>query len=177
MLISISLSLPSQAAPAAFRGARILTAAGKIYEPGKSADLVLYDAEKCSPHQAKRYAPELNFDLPVGLPGGFRLETVYLLRFGDQPGVAATYGRSDEFLGVVFHAPVRQENFGMHKDYPCVIGKHRGHKVSVGEWRLVHLTDPTTCHCVLSRLNEYDELPPVMAAVAPRLPGSSTHRH
>lgn len=139
--------------------------------------LVLYDARKSSPFEARQYAPGLNFDVPDGLPGGFRLEAVYLLRFGDHPGIAATYGREDDFLGVAFHPPVQRENFGRHQDYPCVIGKHKGHKVSVGEWRLVHLTDPTTCHCVLSRLNEHTELPAIMAAVAPRLPASSPHSH
>ncbi|MEE9296457.1 MAG: zf-HC2 domain-containing protein [Phycisphaerae bacterium] len=139
--------------------------------------LVLYDAQKSSPFRARQYAPGLNFDLPNDLPGGFRLETVYLLRFGDRPGIAATYGRDDDFLGVVFHRPVQRENFGRHKDYPCVIGKHRGHKVSIGEWRLVHLTGPTTCHCVLSRLNEHTELPAIMAAVAPMLSASSPHGH
>jgi hypothetical protein len=82
--------------------------------------------------------------------------------------VAAEYLRDDgEFLGAVFHPPVQEEDHGSHKDHPAVIGKHRGRKVEVGEWSLVHLTDPTTCHCVLSRLDEVTELPSVMAAMAP----------
>jgi hypothetical protein len=140
--------------------------------------LVLYDAKEGSPVEARRYAPDLNFDLPAVLPGGFRLEGVYLLRFGELAGVAATYDRDGEFLGAVFHPPVDKENFGPHRDYPCVVGRHEGHKVSVGEWKLVHLMDPTTCHCVLSRLDERTELPAVMAAVAPELPvGGSRHGH
>jgi hypothetical protein len=140
--------------------------------------LLLYDAREGSSLEAKRYAPDLNFDVPETLPGGFRLETVYLLRFGDLPGVAAGYERDGEFLGAVFHRPVHKENFGPHKDYPCMVGQHAGHKVSVGEWKLVHLMDPTTCHCVLSRLDERTELPAVMAAVAPELPvGGSRHGH
>ncbi len=139
--------------------------------------LVFHDARESSPHGARQYAPDLNFGLPEDLPGGFRLEEVYLLRFGKLPGVAATYGRDDDFVGVVFHEPTCQENFGMHRDYPCDIGKHKAQKVSVGEWRLVHLTDPTTCHCVLSRLDEHDELPSVMSAVAPKLTTSSPHEH
>lgn len=130
--------------------------------------LALYDAREGSPSEAKQYAPELNFDVPEVLPGGFRLEAVYLLRFGAHPGVAAAYGRDGELLGTVFHRPIQREDFGTHRDYPCVIGKHRGRKVEVGEWKLVHLTDPTTCHCVLSRLNEATELPAVMAAITPR---------
>jgi hypothetical protein len=138
--------------------------------------LMLYDARQASPTEAKRYAPDLNFDIPEELPGGFRLQAVYVLRFGELAGVAAAYDRDGEFLGTVFHRPVNKENFGPHRDYPCVVGRHEGHKVSVGEWKLVHLMDPTTCHCVLTRLDEQTELPAVMAAVAPELPASG-RRH
>lgn len=139
-----------------------------------------YQAVATTPVQAKHYATELNFDLPLTLPGGFNLQKTYQLRFGDKPGVAARYSRNGEFLGVIFHAPVLLEHFGTHKDRDCVVGKHRGHRVPVGEWSLVHLTDPSTCHCVLSRLDEAAELPAVMAAVAPgsaSTTGETNHHH
>ncbi len=140
--------------------------------------LAFYDAKEGTSLEAKRYAPDLNFELPETLPGGFHLEAVYLLRFGHLPGVAASYERDGEFLGVVFHRPVHKENLGPHKDYPCMVGQHEGHKVSVGEWKLVHLMDPTTCHCVLSRLDEQTELVGVMAAITPDLStGHSQHNH
>ena len=126
-----------------------------------------YQAKKTSAAEAKARAPDLNFDIPNELPGGFRLVEAFTLRFGDQPGAAATYMRNGEFLGAIFHPPVQQEAFGTHKDYSCVIGQHRGHAVAVGDWKLVHLTDATTCHCVLSKLNEQTELPSVLATVAP----------
>ncbi len=140
--------------------------------------LVLYDAKQASALDAQRNASELDFAVPEALPGGFRLQAVYMLRFGGHPGVAATYDREGEFLGTIFHAPVQQEDFGTHRDYDCVVGKHRGHKVEVGEWKLVHLTGPTTCHCVLSRLDEQTDLPRIMAAVAPASAvGGARHRH
>jgi hypothetical protein len=141
--------------------------------------LGLYDARESSLAEARHYAPDLNFDVPEVLPGGFHVQAVYLLRFGELAGVAATYDRNGEFLGVVFHRPVNKENFGPHKDYPCAVGRHEGHKVSVGQWKLVHLMDPTTCHCVLSRLNEQGELPAVMRAITPTLGvhGAGEHRH
>jgi hypothetical protein len=83
--------------------------------------------------------------------------------------VAAWYERAGEPLVVIFHPPVQTEDFGTHKDYPCVIGEHRGQKIVVGSWKMVHLTDSTTCHCVLSRLDERAELPAVMNAIAPVL--------
>jgi hypothetical protein len=139
--------------------------------------LVRYDAQESTARDARQYAPDLNFAIPDSLPGGFKLEQVYTLRFGGHPGVAATYVSPGDFLAVIFHPPVRREQFGSHQDYPCVIGKHRGHKVSVGEWKLVHVTDPTTCHCILSRLDEDTELPPIVSAVAPGSAGAGPHAH
>lgn len=131
--------------------------------------LTLYDAKEIQPYTAHNRAPDLDFEVPETLPGGFRREAVYALRFGGAPGIAAEYYRDDgEFLAALFHPPVQQEDFGTHKDRPCVIGQHRGHTVEVGPWRLVHLTDPTTCHCVLSRLDLEYEVPAVMDALAPR---------
>lgn len=130
--------------------------------------LVLYNAKEASPVEARRYAPELNFAVPERLPGGFKLQAVYLLKFGRHPGVAAAYERDGDFLGTVFHRPVTKEYFGPHRDYPCVVGRHEGHKVSVGQWKLIHLMEPTTCLCVLSRLDERTELPEIMAALAPQ---------
>lgn len=139
--------------------------------------LVLYDARPTSARDARRDAPQLNFAVPETLPGGFRLQEVYMLRFGGHPGVAATYDRTGEFLGTIFHAPVQQEDYGTHRDTDCVVGKHRGHKVEVGRWKLVHLTDPTTCHCVLSRLDEDTELPHIMAAVTRGSPAKNGSHH
>lgn len=127
----------------------------------------LYDAREVTPAEARRFGKSLNFAIPDTLPGGFRRVAIYTLHFGPKPGVAARYARDGEMLCVLFHPPVLKEQFGTHEDRDCIVGKHRGHAVAVGDWSLVHLTDATTCHCVLSRLDEDRELPAVMAAVAP----------
>lgn len=134
--------------------------------------LVRYDATLTTPVAAKLAASDLNFDTPAVLPGGFRLQSVYELRIGSVTGIAAAYDRDGEFLAAVFHPPMKYEKIGSHKDYSCVIGERSGHKVQVGQWMLVHLTDPTTCHCLLSRLDEQTEMPAVMGAIAPELPES-----
>ncbi len=139
--------------------------------------LTLYGAKRVTPVQARQYASGLSFDLPEALPGGFHLKEVFSLRFGEHAGIAVRYSSNGEFLGAIFHPPVQREHFGMHKDYPCVIGKHRGHQVAVGEWKLVHLTDPTTCHCILSRLDENTELPAVLARIAPAMFEHHGHDH
>lgn len=137
-----------------------------------------YHARPVARGDAQKMASHLDFDIPQVLPGGFRFEESYLLEFGGEAGIAVRYSRNGEFLGTIFHRPVQREEFGTHKDYECVVGKHRGHAVAVGEWKLVHLTDPTTCHCVLSKLDERTELPAVLNAVAPRaMPMSESGEH
>jgi len=95
-------------------------------------------------------------------------------RFGDAPGLAARYERGDEFLAAIFHKPVQCMNQDSNRALPCVVGEHRGRKVSVGDWSMVHVTDPTTCHCVLSRLDEAVELPLILDAVAPGLEAAAS---
>ena len=84
--------------------------------------LVLYGARESTPMAAKRFAPDLNFNLPEELPGGYRLDEVYVLRFGKNTGVAATYYREVDFIVTVFYLPVLCENFGPYSAYPCMIG-------------------------------------------------------
>ena len=130
------------------------------------------------PVDARRSAPELDFEVPPKLPGEWQRAKTYRLKFGESVGIAASYTRGDgEFLATIFHPPVKKENFGTHKDYPCVVGKHRGHSVQIGEWRMVHLTDPSTCHCVLSRITDEDQLAKVMSAIAPRSIPTDDHGH
>lgn len=138
----------------------------------------MHNGRSISAEEAIRTSPQLDFEIPDTLPGGFQLQKVFSLRFGKDTGVAACYARGTEFLATIFHAPVKQEDFGTHKDYPCVVGQHRGHKVDVGDWKLVHLTDAATCHCILSRLDEMHELPLVFSKVAPRSkPNSAPESH
>ncbi|MGE0481847.1 MAG: zf-HC2 domain-containing protein [Phycisphaerae bacterium] len=136
-----------------------------------------YHGRATSPRALRFHAPRLRFAVPAELPGGFRLESAYALRIGDEPAAAASYRSGGEFLAAIFHRPVLPEDYGTHKDHPCVVGAHRGHRVQVGDWRLVHLTDATTCHCVLSRLDEQHELPAVLAALAPDFTESVEHEH
>lgn len=137
----------------------------------------LYRGRRVSSEDARRHAAELNFAVPERLPGGFKLDEAFALQIGDSPGAAAIYRRNGEFVGTIFHRAIHPEDYGTHRDYPCVVGEHRGHRVQVGEWRLVHVTDATTCHCVLSRLDETTELPAILQAVAPDFKPAAEHSH
>lgn len=136
-----------------------------------------YQGRRATVAEARQHGKDLTFDLPESLPGGFRLTATYTLRFGNKPGVAARYDRDGQFLGALFHPPVVEEDFGTHEDRECVVGTHRGHAVEVGEWRLVHVTDPSTCHCVLSTLDESTELPPILSALAPNIQAGAEAPH
>ena len=127
-----------------------------------------YGAQESSLAAAREHAPTLSFELPEALPRGFRRETIYALQFGGHPGVAARYRRGDELLAVIFHPAVGKESFGKHQDRRCLVGRHNAHKVEVAGWKLVHLSTPQTCQCVLSRLDDNTELPQILAATAPR---------
>lgn len=126
-----------------------------------------YHAEPVTREAAESAAPELSYRVPVELPGSYRLVQAYRLRFGDSPGVAARYRRGEESLVVFFHPPVDNEHFGVHRESPCIVGDRHGSQVQVGRWRLIHFTDPSTCHCLLSTLDLEPEVSSVMAAIAP----------
>lgn len=131
--------------------------------------LMKHDAREVSPSEARSIAPELNFAIPDRLAGNYELDKVYALQFGPtRRGVAARYENNGKFLATIFHSPIEKEDYGSYQDHSCVVGKGHGHLVEVGDWRLVHLTDKTTCHCVLSQLDEKTELPAVMDAIAPQ---------
>lgn len=133
-----------------------------------------YHAESIPTGAAHAVAPRMSFAVPAELPGGFRLEQVYRLRLRSDVAIAARYRRGQEPLAVFFHPPVDKEQMGVHAETHCLVGGRHAHSVEVGPWRLVHFTDPTTCHCVLSRLDMQSELPAVMTAVAPAFTGEPT---
>lgn len=137
-----------------------------------------YRGQQIDPKVASGIAPGLSFALPAELPSRHRLGKVYQLQFGASPGVAAWYEGENGPLVVFFHTPVNKENVGVHKEMPCVVGKHYGHRVDIGRWKLLHFTDPTTCHCILSTLDVESELPAVFAAVAPQFTSTQAgHGH
>ena len=136
-----------------------------------------YRGRLVSAADARQHARQLNFAIPAKLPGGFDLEEAFALQIGDDSAAAAIYRRDGEFVGTIFHRAIHPEDYGTYRDHPCVVGEHRGHRVDVGEWRLVHVTDATTCHCVLSRLDESKELPAILHAVAPDFQAGAGHSH
>ncbi|MFO0839802.1 MAG: zf-HC2 domain-containing protein [Phycisphaerae bacterium] len=160
-------SLSSRAEAATVNFAALLDGLPVDAERAFRQFVALYRGRRVSAIEARRHAAQLNFALPPALPGGFELREAFALQIGDNPAAAAVYRRNGEFVGTIFHRAIHPEEYGTYRDHPCVVGEHRGHRVEVGAWRLVHVTDATTCHCVLSRLDGESELPPILDAVAP----------
>jgi hypothetical protein len=136
-----------------------------------------HHAEPIAAEAARDAAPQLRFAVPPDLAGGFRLEEVYAFPLGREKGIAARYRRERLPLVVFFHRPATRDHLGVHSETPCYVEGRRGESVEVGPWRLVHFTDPTTCHCVLSTLDLKSELPKVMAAIAPDFAQQKDVRH
>lgn len=125
-----------------------------------------YDGREITLAQARLAAPTLNYAIPDLLPNNYVLQKVYQLRFGNQPGLATSYTLNGQALFIIIHAAAKEESFGVHQDTPCVVGQHHGHQVSVGAWKMVHLTDSTTCHCLLSTIDDESRISQVLSAVA-----------
>ncbi len=129
--------------------------------------LTHYGAVDLPPTRASVEAPRLRFRLPEELPGGYRLDRAWRLDLEGSAGIAARYRRDDEPLVVFFHAPTDQTRTGVHTESHCQVAGREGQCVTVGPWRLLHFTDPTTCHCLLSRIDSPELQRDIFAALAP----------
>jgi hypothetical protein len=140
--------------------------------------LQYHKAEPISAESAHAAAPDLRFAIPADLPHNFRLQQTYRFQLGTRTGLVACYKRGQEPLIVFLHQPTNKERFGVRSEMSCLVEGREVHSVEAGPWRLVHFTDPTTCHCVLSTLDTEKELPAVFAAIAPEFKTSSgRHGH
>lgn len=126
-----------------------------------------YRAETMDVTAIREMAAPMRFNLPMELPGGFKLQQAYRLQFSGSPGFAARYQRDSEPLFVFFHPPVNKTLLGVHRQSHCDVAGRGGQCVAIGPWQLIHFTDPTTCHCLLSRLDREEDLHAVLAAVSP----------
>ncbi|MHC4795186.1 MAG: hypothetical protein ACYTF1_00960, partial [Planctomycetota bacterium] len=132
-----------------------------------------YQAEPIEANAANSVAPDLSFAIPPELPGGYRMVQAYRLQFGPFTGIAARYLRNQEPLIVFFHPPMERTELGVHHESHCHVAGRDGHRVEAGPWRLIHFTDPTTCHCLLSKLDTESELLAVLSAVSPTFSNSN----
>lgn len=145
-------------------------------DAGSAIDRFLthYRAEAIERTEARTASPHLSFDLPEKLPSGHKFLQAYKFRLGQSNAIAATYDRDGTPLFLIFH-PAR-DNMKGPAGTMCKIGDLRAGQIEAGAWSLVHVMDDTTCHCVLSTLDDA-ALEPVVLAVAPALRAGMTPHH
>ena len=165
LLVSLS-SAPSQAV-AAVDYSLLLENVDQGPDAAISRFLEHHQAVAIPLSQAWTVGRALSFAIPETLPSGHRLEQVYRLDFAGAPAIAVSYRRDGEPLVAFFHRSAVPHKTGVHDSMPCEVGGQHGHHVETGDWRLVHFADPSTCHCVLSRLDLERELPGVLRSLAP----------
>lgn len=134
-----------------------------------------YHAEPIGVTQAHEFAPELSFALPPELPGGYRFVAAYRMQFGKSRGIAAAYDRNGEPVFLIFH-PMK-DNVSDSGSTMCMIGGMYGSQIEVPPWRLLHMMDDTTCHCVLTRLEPGRALEAIVQAVAPEMKTRKMNHH
>jgi len=125
-----------------------------------------YEAEPIDRSATRAAAAHLSFDLPEMLPADYQFEQAYRFKLGKSNAVAATYCRGRIPLFLIFHP--MSDNVKGPKETSCRIGDLHAGQIEAGSWRLVHVMDQTTCHCVLSTLED-PELAAVVQAVSPSL--------
>jgi anti-sigma factor RsiW len=125
-----------------------------------------YKARRMDVEAVQAEAAPFTFRLPASLPGDYKLQECYRLQFGTNRGYAARYRRADgEPVFVFFHSPVSKTLMGVHRESHCDLAQG-SHCVEVGPWQLIHYTDPTTCHCLLSRVRDESQLRAILAAIS-----------
>lgn len=132
--------------------------------------LTHYQARTIDRADADRLAPDLSFDLPAVLPSGYQFEQAYSFKLGTSNVIAATYEGDGTPLFLIFHPT--SDNVKGPKETSCRIGDLHAGQIEAGRWRLVHVMDESTCHCVLSTLQD-ESLQSVVQAVSPGLTAGS----
>lgn len=125
-----------------------------------------YRAEPIERSDTYAQAPHLSFDLPEQLPAGYTFVQAYRFPLAGANAIAATYEAGGQPLFLIFHSA--GDNISGPQGTACRIGDLRASQMEAGPWTLVHVADETTCHCVLSTLDD-EELTAVAWAVSPLL--------
>ncbi len=134
-----------------------------------------YAAEPVSVARTRELTPDLSFNLPAELPGGYRFVQAYRVQFGHSRGIAANYDRAGEPVFLIFHST--KDNTRNGSSMTCMVGGLCGSQMEVPPWRLLHMMDDTTCHCVLTTMEPGKMLESLVHAVAPNLAPPASHHH
>ncbi len=133
---------------------------------GIRALLQAYGGETISLEDAAQRM-EVRVHAPDQLPGEMRLESRYLLNMGEHHqalGFHYTNPHGGHLL-LLQCPPHIEKDYGNYECLPCSVGSHEGRGVRVGKLYLMHMMSENVCVCVVSTLDERDELPAALDAV------------
>jgi hypothetical protein len=104
---------------------------------------------------------------PDQLPGEMRLESHYLLNMGEHHQALGFHYTNQHggHLLLLQCPPHIEKDYGNYECLPCAVGSHEGRGVRVGKLYLMHMMSENVCVCVVSTLDEHDELPAALDAV------------
>lgn len=102
---------------------------------------------------------------PESLPGDMELKSTHMLKMGDHPSLTLHFSGPGGQMLVMQCAPGMRKDYGGRDCLPCQVGSRPGQIVREGPWRLVHVESDNVCICVVSTLDEHEELPAVLEAL------------
>lgn len=109
---------------------------------------------------------EIRIQAADRLPNDLVLKSLYLLNLGrDHRALGFHYQGPNGHLLLLQCPPEVSKDYGGQECLPCHLGPSKGGMVRVGALRLAHFESENVCVCVVSTLDEADELPAVLDAV------------
>lgn len=103
---------------------------------------------------------------PAAMPLGLRLEGTYLLHMGPRHRSLALHFRGPRGDLLVLQCPPGvQREYGDRECLACSVDGREGGVVRAGPLRLMHFESPAVCICIVSTLDEQQELPAALAAI------------
>ncbi|RMF80450.1 MAG: hypothetical protein D6744_08230 [Planctomycetota bacterium] len=154
---------PASAATVDFRP--LLAQADGDIEAGINALLARHGGREIRLAEVARRM-RLRIHAAATLPYNLKLKDTYLLNLGrDHQALAFHYAGPSGHLLLLQCPPMVRKNYGGHECMPCSIGVNRGEIARVGALRLAHFSSENVCVCVVSTLDEHEELPRVLGAV------------
>lgn len=103
---------------------------------------------------------------PDILPGNLKLSARYMLSMGRHHRSLAFHFEGPAGHLLLLQCPPKiKKAYGNHECLPCRVGSHDGHGTRVGKLYLMHMTSENICLCIVTTLDEHEELPAALKAI------------
>jgi hypothetical protein len=132
-----------------------------------------YAARPVQPDELSILGRDLGGEPPRQLPGGLTLERAYQFSVDGHTALVARYEHDKDVLVTLFYPPGVEHRYRGHHE-----GDVSGRPAAPGGWRIVSVSDhqgcrcgpvcdcPATCRCVVTTLQDQEQLDAVLVALA-----------